>query len=83
MTPLNTDSELITAANLSQSPVVRVLAQRLADRATQAATVRQTLDAIRAHFQAGNVREALALIDEARAALDWVRNIPNHSGVKP
>jgi hypothetical protein len=83
MTPLHTDSELFRAAQLAQSPVVRVLAQRLADRGTQAATARETLAAIRARVDAGKHREALALIDTARAALDWARSIPNHNEVKP
>ena len=78
MTPLNTDSEMIRAASCAQSPVVRILAQRLADRGTQAQAVRETLATIRGHFDAQQYREALAAIDQARAALDWARSVPNH-----
>lgn len=73
-----TDNEMIRAAELAQSPIVRTLAQRLAERGTQAQAVRDTLTTIRGHFEAGRLVEALAAIDQARAALDWARSIPNH-----
>jgi hypothetical protein len=82
MNPLNTDSELLKAAQIAQSPVVRILAQRLADRATQATTARDTLTTIREHVRMSELREALQLIDQTRAALDWARSIPNHNEVK-
>ena len=76
-----TDNEMIRAASIAQSPIVRTLAQRLAERGTQAQAVRETLATIRGHFEAGRLAEALAAIDQARAALDWARSIPNHSNV--
>ena len=79
MTPLNTDNEMIRAASIAQSPIVRILAQRLAERGTQAQAVRDTLTTIRGHFDDQRYREALTAIDQARAALDWARSIPNHS----
>lgn len=83
MTPLNTDAELITSAQLTQSPIVRILARRLADRNTQAAACRMMLGHIARHVDAGDLSKARELIDQTRAALDWVRNIPNHDEVKP
>jgi hypothetical protein len=82
MTPLNTDSELLRAAQLQQSPIVRVLAQRLADRGTQAAACRLMLAHIARHVDAGNLSKARELIDQTRAALEWSKHIPNHNEAK-
>lgn len=75
------DREMIRAAGFAQSLVVRTLAQRLAERGTQAQAVRESLAIIRGHFEAGRLVEALAAIDCVRNALDWRRNIPNHDEV--
>lgn len=78
MTPAHTDAELIRAATGLSSPLVRVLVARIADRGREALAVRELLATIRGLIEAGQLREALALIDQARDALDWRWTAPHY-----
>ena len=78
MTPAHTDTELIRAADGLSSPLVRVLVARIADRNAEALAVRELLDTVRQMIEAGQLREALALIDKARDALDWRWTVPHY-----
>lgn len=78
MTPAHTDAELIRAAAGLSSPLVRVLVARIADRGREALAVRELLATIRGLIEAGQLREALALIDQARDALDWRWTAPHY-----
>lgn len=78
MNPALTDTELIRAASGTASPIVRILAARIADRGAEAEAVRELLATVRRLIGAGQLREALDLIDKARAALDWRWSIPHY-----
>lgn len=78
MNPALTDTELIRAASGTVSPIVRILAARIADRASEASAVRDLLATVHHLIGAGHLREALELIDKARAALDWRWSIPHY-----
>lgn len=79
MTPAHTDAELIRAADGLSSPVIRVLVARIADRGREAEAVRHLLTTVRELIAAGQLSQALALIDEARAALDWRWTAPHYT----
>lgn len=78
MNPALTDTELIRAASGTASPLVRILAARIADRGAEAEAVREMLATVRHLIGAGQLSEALDLIDKARAALDWRWSIPHY-----
>lgn len=78
MNPALTDTELIRAASGTSSPIVRILAARIADRGSEAEAVRELLATVHRLIGAGQLREALDLIDKARAALDWRWSIPHY-----
>lgn len=78
MTPAHTDTELIRAADGLSSPLVRVLVARIADRGREAEAVREMLATVRQMIGAGQLAEALDLIDKARAALDWRWTVPHY-----
>lgn len=78
MTPAHTDAELIRAAAGLSSPLVRVLVARIADRGREAAAVRELLATIRGLIESGRLAEALTLIDQCRAALDWRWSAPHY-----
>lgn len=78
MTPAHTDAELIRAAAGLSSPLVRVLVARIADRGREAEAVRELLATIRGLIESGQLAEALALIDQCRAALDWRWTAPHY-----
>jgi hypothetical protein len=78
MNPCHTDAELIRAGQFTASPIVRVLVARIADRNNEALAVRDLLATIRGMIDAGQLREALALIDKAREALDWRWSVPHY-----
>lgn len=82
MNPALTDTELIRAASVTASPIVRILAARIADRDAEAEAVRELLATVRHLIGAGQLREALDLIDKARAALDWRWSIPHYPPVE-
>jgi len=78
MNPALTDSELIRAASGTASPIVRILAARIADLGAEAEAVHELLATVRHLIGTGQLSEALDLIDKARAALDWRRSIPHY-----
>lgn len=78
MTPAHTDTELIRAAAGLSSPMVRVLVARIVDRGREAEAVRELLATIRDLIDGGQLAEALALIDQCRAALDWRWTAPHY-----
>lgn len=82
MNPALTDPELIRAASGTASPIVRILAARIADRGAEAEAVRELLATVHRLIGAGQLREALDLIDKARAALDWRWSIPHYPPVE-
>ena len=77
MSPLLTDSELIRAASVTQSPIVRMLASRLADRGTQSRSAQIMLDHIQRCIESGDLSKAVQLIDQTREALDFLKP-PTH-----
>lgn len=78
MTPAHTDAELIRAASGLSSPLIRVLVARIADRGREAAAVRELLATVRGLIESGRLAEALTMIDQARAALDWRWTAPHY-----
>ena len=78
MNPCHTDTELIRAGEGLSSPLLRVLEARIADRNTQALAVRDLLATVRQMIESGQLREALALIDKVRDALDWRWSVPHY-----
>ena len=78
MNPCHTDAELIRAGEGLSSPLVRVLVARIADRNAEALAVRDLLATVRQMIEAGQLAEALELIDKARAALDWRWSVPHY-----
>jgi hypothetical protein len=78
MTPAYTDAELIRSGSGMSSPLIRVLVARIADRGREAAAVRDLLATIRGLIESGRLAEALALIDQARDALDWRWTAPHY-----
>ena len=82
MNPRHTDAELIRAGEGLSSPIVRVLVARIADRNAEAQAVRDLLGTVRQLIEAGQLREALDLIDKAREALDWRWSVPNYPSVE-
>lgn len=78
MTPAHTDTELIRAAAGLSSPLVRVLVARIADRGREAEAVRELLATVRGLIESGQLAEALAMIDQCRAALDWRWSVPHY-----
>lgn len=82
MNPAFTDSELTRAASGTASPIVHILAARITDRGAEAEAVRELLVTVRRLIGAGQLSEALDLIDKARAALDWRWSIPHYPPVE-
>lgn len=74
--PALTDSEMLAAASVMEGYPVRTLAQRLTLRRAIACSVRDDLARVRELQQAGELAQALALLDECRARLDWSKDVP-------
>ncbi|CAB4140572.1 hypothetical protein UFOVP669_46 [uncultured Caudovirales phage] len=74
--PALTDPEMLASASFMEGYPVRTLAQRLALRRAIACSVREDLARVRTLQQAGELAQALVLLDECRARLDWSSDVP-------
>lgn len=74
-----TDTELLRAAGVMESPTVRVLATRLTDRGLTAESVRDRVLLAIKLLDSGKPVEAWQHLERCAAALDWKDHVPTYS----